>query len=393
MIALNWYTFFSGLAQGLYLPVWILYLSDKGLNLFYIGLMGTVLETIRFFTEVPLGAFADCYGRKKSLYLGSLFMFLSMCIFSCLDDKSLIFMILCMVLMGIGNSFESGAIESWLAEYLIVTKREEELDSRLFKINILNVFGGVFGAVIVMIIFDNNKQMPFLLSSILFLINFIIAVFFIKEYNKREEKFSVSKELGSMVEKIKNSIQLISKRKVLLYFSISTFFYSWAIDGIERFYQTFLNNIGISSKSISMIFIISCIIAIVLMLTSERLIHKINNNEIIFLIALRGIMFVLILLSTMSSANIAYLSLILLLALNYLNNPFVQSYLNKNVSSDIRTTFLSTYELIGSCGEIFAGVSVGYVLNKFGDIVGIRLDGCIIILVVVFLILCIKKKD
>ncbi len=74
--------FLKGTAKGLFFPIWILHMSNNKISLFFIGILGTVLETVRFITEIPLGAFADKYGRKVSLFLSAFLYFIAFFLFS-----------------------------------------------------------------------------------------------------------------------------------------------------------------------------------------------------------------------------------------------------------------------------------------------------------------------
>ena len=55
----------------LWVPIWVVFLQRKGLNLTEVGLLEGVAWTITAFLEVPTGAIADRWGRKASIALGA----------------------------------------------------------------------------------------------------------------------------------------------------------------------------------------------------------------------------------------------------------------------------------------------------------------------------------
>ena len=67
------YSGLSGLAAGIYLPIWILLLLDKGFNMATIGLFSGVMNFSMFALEIPTGIVADKFSRKWSVSLGLIF--------------------------------------------------------------------------------------------------------------------------------------------------------------------------------------------------------------------------------------------------------------------------------------------------------------------------------
>lgn len=45
--------------------IWVLYLAYKGMNLWQIGILEGIFHVVSFLSEVPSGAAADLWGRKK----------------------------------------------------------------------------------------------------------------------------------------------------------------------------------------------------------------------------------------------------------------------------------------------------------------------------------------
>lgn len=73
------YTFFRVLyCFALFVPIFVLFLQDLGLSLTQIMLLQSIYAIAIVLLEVPTGYFADIFGRKKSLIIGSVFFLLSL---------------------------------------------------------------------------------------------------------------------------------------------------------------------------------------------------------------------------------------------------------------------------------------------------------------------------
>ena len=89
------------------MPIIVLFFESKGLSLTQIMILqGTYSLFVALF-EIPSGFFADIYGRKNSLVIGSIFLFLGYLIFSFFSGFNEF--LFAEILLGIGGSLISGA--------------------------------------------------------------------------------------------------------------------------------------------------------------------------------------------------------------------------------------------------------------------------------------------
>ncbi|MEK6839962.1 MAG: MFS transporter, partial [Nanoarchaeota archaeon] len=93
-----------------------LYFRSLGFSFFQIGLFWAIENIASLLFEVPTGAFADLYGRKRSVILG----YLLQSVATLLILFSVDFYVLGMIhaLWGIGSAFQIGAIEAWVVDLL-----------------------------------------------------------------------------------------------------------------------------------------------------------------------------------------------------------------------------------------------------------------------------------
>jgi len=94
----------------------LLFLRDKGLSFTQIGVMFAFREICVNLLNIPTGALADLYGRKKSLMAALLAYIISFVIFTFADTILILFG--AMFLFGIGESFRSGTHKAMIFDYL-----------------------------------------------------------------------------------------------------------------------------------------------------------------------------------------------------------------------------------------------------------------------------------
>ena len=103
-------------------PVWVLYFIAVGLTPPQIGLLFVAWGIAAFLFEIPTGAIADQYGRKLSvvisyLMFGTVFIFIAFA-------QSFTLLLLLMFMLGVAETFTTGAMDAWLIDTLRHEKKE-----------------------------------------------------------------------------------------------------------------------------------------------------------------------------------------------------------------------------------------------------------------------------
>jgi MFS family permease len=108
----------------LWVPIWVVFLQEKGLSLTEIGLLEAVAWVITAAVEVPTGAIADRWGRKTSIALGSFLYAISM--FLILAEALSPAFLLGYALWNSSFAFATGADSALLYDSLKADGRESE---------------------------------------------------------------------------------------------------------------------------------------------------------------------------------------------------------------------------------------------------------------------------
>lgn len=110
--------------QRYYDPFLILAFREKGLSFFLIGILIAFREiTVNIF-EIPSGAVADIYGRRRSMILSFCSYIASFAIFGLSRDVEFLF--LAMFFFAIGDAFRTGTHKAMIFRWLQIQRRSDE---------------------------------------------------------------------------------------------------------------------------------------------------------------------------------------------------------------------------------------------------------------------------
>ncbi len=159
--------------QQYFEPFLILAFLEKGLSFFIIGLLIAWRELIINLMEIPSGAIADLFGRRRSMIFAFVAYIISFLTFALAENLLLLFS--AMTLFAVGDSFRSGTHKSLIFNWLRLNNREHE---RLriygytrswskFGSAVSVLFGGIF------VFLTQNYTAIFYFSAIPYALNII----------------------------------------------------------------------------------------------------------------------------------------------------------------------------------------------------------------------------
>jgi MFS family permease len=172
------------LAASLIWGINTLFLLDAGLN------NTEAFAANAFFTfgfmifEIPTGVVADLRGRRMSYLLGVITLILSTLLYLFMWYMTAPFWgwALASILLGLGFTFFSGAMEAWLVDALTHSGDKEALESVLAKGEIVEgaamLAGSVSGGIVAQ---ATNLGVPYVIRAALLVLNFIFAFLLMKD--------------------------------------------------------------------------------------------------------------------------------------------------------------------------------------------------------------------
>ncbi len=373
-----------------------IFLLNAGLSNFQAFAANAFFTLGQVIFEIPTGIIADTWGRRTSYLLG--------CV--TLATSTLLYLFMWQIrgpfwgwaasslLLGLGFTFFSGALEAWLVDALKFTNFKGHLESVFSKGQIVGgiamLTGSIAGGIIAQ---STNLGIPYILRALILFANFATAFFLMKDLGFTKEK------MGHPIKRMKNifdsSIENGIKNPPVRWLMIAAPFTTGV--GFYIFYalQPFLLELYGDEKAYAVAGLVAALVAGANIVGGIAAAHvrKIFSRRTNALI-LGSIFSALILLSvSFSSSFWVVVILIFIWALIFASlTPIRQSYINGLIPSAQRATVLSFDSLMGSSGGIFIQPMLGKVADIYNYPISYAVASAIQVIAVPFLLLSKKQK-
>lgn len=345
-----------------------IFLLDAGLNNFEAFLANAFFTLGFVIFEVPTGIIADTLGRRMSYLLGCLTLAVSTALYLLMWQIHGPFWgwALSSILLGLGYTFFSGALEAWLVDALHATNFKGSLDGVFAKGQIIGgvamLTGSVLGGVIAQF---SNLGIPYILRSAVLLINFATAFLLMKDLGFTPKKST--HYLKEMKGILKASIDNGFRNPPVKWLMISSIFLTGVSFYIFYALQPFLLKLYGDEKAYTIAGLIAAITAVSNIaggITAPYIKRLFNKRTSALLV---GGIFTGVILLLVSLTNSFWIALLLIFLWGLLFaalSPIRQAYINGIIPSSQRATVLSFDSLVGSSG----GIVIQPALGKIADI-------------------------
>jgi MFS family permease len=332
------------------MPIIVLFFESKGLSLTQIMILqGTYSLFVALF-EIPSGFFADIYGRKNSLVIGSLLLFLGYVIFSFFSGFSEF--LIAEILLGIGGSLISGADSAILYDTLLEINEDKEytkIEGRTYAIgNFSEGIAGVLGGFLAI----SSLNMPVYIQTIVMFLSIPIAMTLVEP----KSSYKLAKNFGSIKTVVRDTF--IKNRKLRWYIVYSSSM-GIATLSIAWFVQPFLIEID---TSIIYYGIIWAFLNFTAGITSYYSYLFKNENLLIY------ISLIMIISLIMLGINISYFGLIFIILIYLLRGvitPNLRNLINLNSTSERRATVLSLRSFVIRISFAIIAPILGFITDSF----------------------------
>ena len=181
------------------MPIIVLFFEEHGLSLTQIMILqATYSFTVALF-EIPSGFFADIYGRRLSLFYGSIFIFIGYLIFSFFSGFNEFF--IAEIFLGIGGSLVSGADSAIIYDTLLELKEDEDytkIEGRNYGIgNVSEGIAGILGGFLAL----TSLDLPVYIQTFVMFFSIPISYSLIEPKNS----YKLAKSLNSILLIVKET--------------------------------------------------------------------------------------------------------------------------------------------------------------------------------------------
>lgn len=229
------------------LPIWVMFYR-RILDFPEMAFLTVLQSIVTTVLEIPTGALADLFGRRKTVLMGLLVTAVG--IFGIAFSNTFIQFLIWQVATGIGAALISGADSALLYDSLKETGRENEYGKVAVKSGFLYRMGLVVGSFSGGYLYSIWISLPYIMKAISMLLG-AVWMYFTVEPHIDSEKFS----WANYVKQTKQGIKEITKsayiRKLTTYYVLVGGI-TWAC--LYYFAQPFALDFGYTDKQMSIVF-------------------------------------------------------------------------------------------------------------------------------------------
>ncbi len=348
-----------------------LFLLGAGLDIFEVFIANAAFTAGMALFEIPTGVLADTSGRRASFLLGVLVLVAGTLGYVGMDlvGAGLGLFVLFSVVLGLGFTFYSGAVEAWLVDALKATGYEGNLDPVFARgafvtgaaMLVGTVGGGALGGI--------NLALPFLGRAILLLLVFGVAYWGMHDVGFEVRALRLSEVPVHMRAVADASLRYgwrqPSMRLLMVASFIQTGFMIWAFYAWQPY---FLDLLGQEAVWVSGV--VAALMSLAMMAgnaLAERLSRFCSRRTTLILWAVAVQAAASIGVGLAGSFWLAVALFLVSMGALGLLTPVKQAYLHQLIPSEQRASIVSLDSMIGSLGGIGGQSGLGY-LSQVGSI-------------------------
>lgn len=347
--------------------------------------------------EIPTGVIADTWGRRISFLLGAVTLLLSTLFYLSLwyIKGDFYLWAISSMIIGLGFTFFSGAIEAWIVDALNHTGYKGSIDSVFAKGQIVNgaamLIGSVAGGVVAQM---TDLGTPFILRSIMLGLTLIFAFFFMKDLGFTPRK--VDRPLKEMNLVLQASLEHGWYKPQIKWVMCAAPF-SMGVS-IFAFYamQPYLLELYGDPQAYSIAGLAAAVIAAAQIaggILVPRILKLFRKRTTIMVLGVIVSALALLLIGLTSHFFLAVVFLIFWAVFFAASMPVRQAYLNGLIPSEQRATVLSFDSLMGSSGGVVTQPLLGKAADMYSYSSAYVISAAIQLMAVPFILRAQKEKS
>lgn len=374
-----------------------LFLLDAGLSNFEAFAANAFFTAGMVIFEIPTGVVADTVGRKMSYLLGTITLSVTTGLYwmMWLWNAPFVWWAIVSVLLGLGFTFFSGAVEAWLVDALTSTGYTGSLEAvfgrGLIVTGIAMFVGSVLGGVIAQ---ATNLGVPFLVRAAVLVAMFLFALLVMRDLG-----FTPDRSMGPLKSTrnvLSQSIEHGLRRRSVRYIILSAPFASGV--GFYAFYalQPYLLELYGDPSAYSIAGLAAAVISL------AQVAGGVLASRVRGLFARRTTVVIaasvasIVALTVLGLNSIFWVAIIFLVVWGFVfavAGPVRQAYLNDMIPSKQRATVLSFDSLFGSLGGVFIQPALGRAADLGGYGASLMIGAAVEIIGLPFLLASRKQRD
>ena len=393
MLLVGMYT----LAASLIWSVNTLFLLDAGLSISEVFIANAAFSAGMVLFEIPTGVVADTLGRRTSYLLSVAVLGATTLLYlvAANSNSGLAVFAGVSVLMGLGFTFYSGALEAWLVDGLQTFTQATALDSVFARgqqvsgvaMFVGTISGGFLGQI--------DLAIPFLFRAALLAAVFVLASSLMHDIGFEPKRLLFSEIPAQMRRQTAVGVGFGWNHKGLRLLMISGglrgIFFGWAFYAAQPYFLELLERdavwiVGLVTAGVSLAIIVGNQIV-------EMLSHRCARRSTMLIGASSISTIAAVTIGITSSFAVAVVGLFVVGAAMGVMMPVRQAYLHQVTASENRATVVSFDAMVSSVGGVGGQVGLGAVSDSRGFSAGYIVGGAVTSLAIPVLWLLRKQGD
>ncbi len=378
MKRLNGYTIFlvqeftASLLLAVIFTVSTLYqVQTIGLNPLQLVLVGTLLEVTAFLAEVPTGIIADVYSRRLSILIGFALVGIGFIVEGSIPQFWAV--LLAQVIWGIGITFQSGALEAWVADEV----GEENAGKTFLRGAQFGNAGALVGIGISVLLGSIALNIPIVIGGALLIVFAVVLTFIMPETGFKPLPRGIvgdSKNRNlfqQMRHTFREGSSIVRRSRVLVTLLIAAALFGAFSEGFDRLWIPRLVEFQVPYfEPVVWVGIISAVSLVLGIIATEFVNRRVarnasdsTNNQIVVARALQIIvtliMALMIVYGLAWNFGVALLAILALKPIRGMNYPLATAWMNQHIESSVRATVFSIRNQADAFGQMVGGPILG----------------------------------
>ncbi|HYT80177.1 MAG TPA: MFS transporter [Actinomycetota bacterium] len=361
-----------------------LFLLHAGLTIFEVFVANAAFTAAMALFEIPTGVVADTRGRRVSFLLSEATLAVGTLAYvgvAAIHGGLLLF---CAagVILGLGYTFYSGAVEAWLVDALKATGYQHELDGVFAKASIVSSIAMIAGTVGGGLLGQVNLSLPYLVRTALVLMAFAVGLRTMHEIGFTPRTLRLQGIVGEMRKVARAGITYGWRAPAVRLLVMESFltwgFFSWAWYAWQPYFLELYGHDAIwLSGLIAALFAVAGIAGNALV---GRLAKPGRRRTTILLGAAAASTATMVATGAIRSFWITVPVFLLGAVAGGVLQPVRQTYLHASIPTSERATLVSFDSLMGSLGSVGGQTGLGYLSQERSVPVGFVVGGLATIL-------------
>ena len=354
----------------------VLYYLSKGIsNSEYINYI-TIGSIITIIFLIPFGIIKDKFNRKYILIISNLFLLVATLFY--IYSNNVYLMGIGIIMSSVSNLLSQGIVISLIHSYI---KDKSEYSKMYYKWSFFYYLGYLISMVLGGIVANYSLVSMYYISLIPIVINFIVLLLL-------DDKNEKTKEKNGTKYLIKESVNLLSKNKLLKVILLSEIIIVPIADILAESHPEYLSNMGASTTLIGIYTAIMCLFAII-----GNKIASIYKKQInVYFIYSLFFSISLILIGVLNN----YLSILFIIMFQCffsVTNNIYNTTIQNECSDSYRQTVLAVFTFIISISEIIICTITSFIFNRMGLGLSYIILGMVGIIGLVIILMYYKLKN